>query len=53
MSPEKKEESLQDKEPILAFQFPEKKTEEVFLIELDDGSIIARTKNELEKVKKK
>jgi len=52
MSPEKEEKSSPEKEPILSFRFPEKKEEEVFLLELEDGSIVARTKRELEKEKK-
>jgi len=47
----KEEKSSQEQKPLLQFQFPEKKDEEVYLIQLEDGSIIARTKKELEKEK--
>jgi len=47
----KEEKSSQEPEPLLRFQFPEKKDEEVYLIELEDGTIVARTKSELEKEK--
>ena len=48
----KEEKSSQEPEPLLRFRFPEKKDEEVFLIELEDGTIVARTKKEIEKSKK-
>ncbi len=49
----KEEQSSQEPEPLLHFQFPEKKDEEVYLIQLEDGTIVARTKSELEKEKEK
>ena len=49
MPQENEERSSQANEPLLRFQFPEKKDEEVYLIELEDGTIVARTKKELEK----
>ena len=52
MSPEKEEKSSPEIERLLSFRFPEKKDEEVFLIELEDGTVVARTKAELEKEKK-
>lgn len=49
MSPEKEAQSSPAKEPILQFQFPEQKKVDVFLIKLEDGTIVARTKDELKK----
>ena len=36
-------------ELLLQFQLPETKDIEVFLVRLEDGTIVARTKEELEK----
>jgi len=52
VSPENEEKSSPAKEPILQFQFPEQRETEVFLIELEDGTVVARTKEELEKEEK-
>lgn len=53
MSPENEEKSSPEKENILQFQFPEQKKVDVFLVKLTDGTIIARTKDELKKEEKK
>jgi hypothetical protein len=52
VSPENEEKSSPDKEPILAFKFPEKKEVEGYLVRLEDGTYVIRTKEELERSKK-
>ena len=47
------EKSSQEQKPLLRFQFPEQEGKEVYLIQLEDGTIVARTKEELEKEEKK
>jgi len=42
---------LPEPEKILQFQFPEAKDKEIYLVKLEDGTIVARTKEELEKKK--
>ena len=52
MSPEKKEESSPEPEkPLLTFQVPPHHDLDIYLIQLPDGTIVARTKEELEKAK--
>ena len=40
---------VESKKPLLQVKLPEMKEVEVYLIKLEDGSIVARTKEELEK----
>jgi hypothetical protein len=43
---------LEERERLLRFRFPEVREVEVFLVRLEDGRIVARTKEELEPEKK-
>jgi len=43
---------LEERERLLRFRFPEVQEVEVFLVRLEDGRIVARTKEELEREKK-
>ncbi|MEM3554491.1 MAG: hypothetical protein QXU79_01570 [Candidatus Micrarchaeaceae archaeon] len=36
--------------PILQLRFPDSKDVEVYLVKLEDGTIVARTKDELERM---
>jgi len=44
---------LQEVQELLSFRFPEKREVEVVLVELPDKRIVARTREELERVEKK
>jgi len=53
MPQENEEKSKQEQEPLLAFKFPEKKEIEGYLVRLEDGTYVIRTKEELEKKEKR
>ena len=44
---------MPEPEKLLQFKVPEARDIEAYLVKLDDGSIVARTKEELEKEKGK
>lgn len=52
MAQEKKEPLLQGYEELVRFKVPEAKDIEIFLIKLKDGRVVARTKDEIEELKK-
>jgi len=51
VSPERKQKSSPEPEELLHYEVPEVEEAEVYLLRDEEGKIIARTKDELEKKK--
>jgi len=44
---------LKELREVMRFRFPERKEIEAYIVELDDGRVVVREKQELEKLKEK